>query len=125
MKMQVKMYDGMGRGVECLKPIAVGEVVEVCEVLVLNDADTIAINNTVLQHYTFKLTETQDCLVLGMGELYNHSFEPNVGYSVVRVDGRPVMQFIALQNIYVGQQLFIDYSADVLELKAKYNCNAI
>lgn len=106
------MYDGMGRGVQAVENIKCGELITVCELLVLSPQDTIIINKTDLQYYTFKYNEAQDCLVLGDGEIFNHSENANVSFNLVDRQSRKVMAFRAIQDIPEGQQLFIDYAAD-------------
>src|SRR5665213_2381554 len=112
MKTTVAMFDGMGRGVMATSPIPQGNVVMICELLVLDQHDTRMVNMTELQHYTFKFNESQDCLVLGLGEIFNHSDTPSVSYKLIDKDGRKMMAFTALRTIFAGEQLFIDYNAD-------------
>lgn len=116
MKTQVTIFKGMGRGVV----VAAGDYfipsnskIMVCEILVLSTKDTVVVNTTDLQHYTFKYNKTQDCLVLGDGEIFNHSDTPNVSYRLKNKYGRKVMVFTALRDLFPGEQLFIDYNADV------------
>lgn len=106
---ETKQY---GRGLYAVHPIKQNYVIETCELLVLTGIDTIQVSKTVLQFYTFKFNERQDCLVLGNGELFNHSNGPNVGYRLIGRHDRRVMQFYALRNIETDEQLFIDYEAD-------------
>jgi SET domain-containing protein len=113
----VKLYEGMGRGLAAFTMIEKGKFVMECELLVLSQFDTPIANMTELKHYTFKYNESQDCLVLGNGEIFNHSDEPNVKYELVDYtqDGetRKVMMFTAIRHIDAGEQLFIDYNADI------------
>ena len=112
MKTTVAMFKGMGRGVKALQAFNPGDYIMVCELLVLSEADTVVVNSTELQHYTFKFNETQDCLVLGDGEIFNHDGAPNVFYEIIEQSGRKMMAFLALTIISAGEQLFIDYTAD-------------
>ena len=96
-----------------------------CELLVLSESDTAAVNCTDLQFYTFKYNDTQDCLVLGHGEIFNHDSSPNVGYKLAEIDGRKVMQFYALTDIEPYSQLFIDYSADTKVDTTAYRVNLV
>lgn len=101
-----------GRGLYATRIISPGDVIMTCELLVLSEADTKIVNQTELQHYTFKFTDSQDCLCLGLGEIFNHSDMSNVAYELVEHDGRKVMQFTAKRFILADEQLFIDYAAD-------------
>lgn len=112
MNHELRMTEDMGRGVFSSRSISKGDVITVCELLVLNSLDTEVVNSTELKYYTFKYTENQDCLVLGCGEIFNHSDTPNVSYRLVSYGDRMLMQFEAIQDIPNGAQLFIDYGAD-------------
>lgn len=103
----------MGRCLVAERPIPAGMVIMQCELLVLSEVDTPLVNETDLKYYTFKFNETQDCLVLGLGEIFNHRSAPNVSYELVDIGDRKVMQFSVIADIWTDDQLFIDYNADV------------
>jgi hypothetical protein len=107
------MVEGMGRGIIAERDIKLGEVITNCELLVLGVTDTSSVNQTELQWYTFTYSVSRDCLVLGDGEIFNHSDEANTLYGLIDFDGRKLMRFQAARDIKKGEQLFIDYSADV------------
>jgi tRNA-specific adenosine deaminase 3 len=109
---EVKVSEEMGRGLYARRIILKDEVVEIAEILLLNEADTIKVNDTELKYYTFKYDSNRDCLVLGSGEIFNHADMPNVSYSLKEIDGRFKMVFTATKAIFMGEQLFIDYKAD-------------
>lgn len=109
----VQMVEGMGRAVIAERDIKLGEIVTNCELLVLDIGDTNMVNSTELQYYTFTYSEGKDCLVLGDGEIFNHDNDANTVYGLIDFDGRKLMRFQAARDIKKGEQLFIDYSADV------------
>jgi len=112
----VQMVEGMGRAVIAEKDFKLGDVVTNCELLVLDKKDTANLNsNTDLQYYTFTYDKTtgQDCLVLGDGEIFNHDDNANTLYGLIDWNGRKLMRFQAARDIMKGEQLFIDYRADV------------
>lgn len=113
----VRLTRDMGRGVFANQDIKTGEVITNCELLVLDKADTILVDDTSLKFYTFKFNDTQDCLVLGDGEIFNHNNKPNVSYQLITITDsigtRKLMQFKALRPILQDEQMFIDYAADV------------
>ena len=113
----------MGRGLYAAHDLQAGKVLFSAELLVLSDVDTIAVNKTDLQYYTFKYTATQDCLVLGDGEIFNHNDTPNIGYVLQDVEGRKVMTFYLLKDVEARSQLFIDYAADTQADVSKYTIN--
>jgi SET domain-containing protein len=95
------------------------------ELLVLNKEGTAKVNETDLKYYTFKYNDEQDCLVLGDGEMFNHSDTPNIGYKLIDYDGRKVMMFYTLTPIKQYAQLFIDYNADTKVKVQDYTVNLI
>jgi len=123
--LNLKVTEQFGRGLYAQKTIETGTVVMQCELLVLTADDTVAVNKTDLQYYTFKFNETQDCLVLGLGEIFNHDDAANVHYALVDFEGRKVMQFTANQPIMEGDQLFIDYAADTKVNADAYTVNLV
>jgi SET domain-containing protein len=120
---EITYTEEMGRGLYANRHVRKGEVIAECEILLLDPVDTVAVNKTSLQYYTFHVNETQDCLVLGDAEIYNHSDQPNVHYALVPMangDGttRQIMVFTALDDIVPGLQMFIDYNAYI-----RVNCD--
>lgn len=111
----VQLVEGMGRSIIAETDIKLGQVITNCELLVLSPEDTIKVNETDLQWYTFTFNEEtkQDCLVMGDGEIFNHSDDANVLYGLIDWNGRKLMRFQAGKDIKKGEQLFIDYNADV------------
>jgi SET domain-containing protein len=111
----VQLVEGMGRGVIAERNIKLGEIITNCELLLLSPEDTIKVNETDLQWYTFTFDKNskQDCLVLGDGEIFNHDDDANVLYGLIDWNGRKLMRFQASRDINKGEQLFIDYRADV------------
>lgn len=114
--LEIKVSSEMGRGVYATEDIGPGVIVEKCEILALSELDTDQVNSTDLQFYTFKLDESRDCLVLGNGEIYNHDDKPNVSYTIIQVNNRPIMLFMSRVSIKKGEQLFINYGEDTVGL---------
>jgi len=121
----VKTSPEMGRGLYAVHNLGPNMLLFTAELLVLNPEDTKKVNETDLQYYTFKYNEDQDCLVLGDGEIFNHSDIPNTCYKLIDFDGRKVMAFFTLRPIEQYEQLFIDYSADIQVDSNSYNINLI
>jgi SET domain-containing protein len=121
-KIAVSMYEGMGRGVMALQHMHAGDVIAICEVLPLSPEDTKLVNQTELQYYTFVYNKetAQDCLVLGLGEIFNHSDDANASYKLEDYAGRKMMVFTALKAIYAGEQVFTNYNQDTAVDTAAY-----
>lgn len=113
MKTFISEFHGMGRGLGATSMVFPGDIVEVSEILALSPEDTATLETTVLKYYKFRLDETRDCIVLGLGSLFNHSDEPNVSFSLEKEStGRIVMVFRATKIVIRSEQLFIDYRQD-------------
>jgi uncharacterized protein len=108
----IKQTTEFGRGLYANRSIDAYSQIMLCELLILSPPDTLVVNTTDLKHYTFVFNKEKDCLVLGDGEIFNHSDEPNVSYKLVYYNNRYFMDFCSNKNIRAGQQLFIDYNAD-------------
>jgi hypothetical protein len=115
----VQMVENMGRAIIAEKDIKRGEIITHCELLVLSPVDTIKVNETDLQWYTFTFNKetNQDCLVMGDGEIFNHDDDANTLYGLIDWNGRKLMRFQASRDVNKGEQLFIDYNADVDSVK--------
>lgn len=109
----IKMSQEFGRGLFAESKIELGQIIFDAELLVLSQIDTVKLEDTDLKYYTFKFNEEQDCLVLGHGELFNHSETSNVAYFLIQDDGRFKMRFMAIADIEPSNQLFIDYNSDM------------
>lgn len=117
MKYYVMNTEQFGRAIFAHTDLKAGEVVMYCEVLVLSAKDTPVVNTTDLQWYTFTYNDTQDCLVLGDGEIFNHNDRPDVSYELINLNNRPMMVFRMIHDVSKDSQLFIDYNADVINKK--------
>lgn len=110
---KIEIIEGMGRGLLATRNISKLEIICICELLILSENDTIKVNETELKYYTFKYNDGQDCLVLGDGEIFNHSDIENVGYNLMDFDDRKVMLFFSKRDIISGEQLLINYNDDI------------
>lgn len=109
----LKVTPEMGRGLYAREDLLPNTLLFTAELLVLSEYDTSKVGETDLKYYTFKYNDKQDCLVLGDGEIFNHSDSPNVNYKLIDFDGRKVMAFHTIRKVVQGEQLFIDYNADI------------
>lgn len=114
-----------GRGLYAAHDLLEGKVLFQCELLVFSPDDTIKVNQTDLKYYTFKYSDNQDCLVLGLGEIFNHDDKANIGYKLIDIQDRKVMLFYTLRDIKQDEQLFIDYTSDTKVDASSYTVNMI
>lgn len=121
----IKVTPEFGRGLYASRDLYANEIIEVAELLVLSASDTLKVNQTDLQWYTFVFDAKtgQDCLVLGNGEIFNHSDEANVNYDLVQYGDRVKMVFVSNRDIKAGDQLFIDYGRDTDKVKTEQYVN--
>jgi hypothetical protein len=102
-----------GRGVFAGTDFAVGALIEVCPVLLLNQHESHmawAAHAGILERYYFDYDEKHAAIALGYGSLYNHSRSPNADYSS-NTSSKEIVIF-ALKKIKKGNQILINYGYD-------------
>lgn len=112
-RLAVVVIAGKGRGIIARAAFAVGDVVEVCPVIVVDDGS--ALDHTVLAHYVYdwKPDASAVAVALGCGSLYNHSYRPNARYEK-RYDGEGAntICYRAHRPIAVGDEICVNYNGD-------------
>ena len=80
--LKIRRVAGKGRGVFAGERIPKGRVIEICPVIPLKPAEAQICRKTILDDYFFAWGSKNSsyALVLGYGELYNHSPDPNASY---------------------------------------------
>lgn len=103
---------GKGRGVFAGRRFEPGELIERAPVIVIPAAEAPLLATTLLDAYDFQWHHQvrQTAIVLGYGSLYNHSPEPNAGYT--RLFDSQEMLFTALRPIEAGEEILINYNGD-------------
>lgn len=106
-----------GRGVFAARPIPVGDTIEICPVIVLPEDETALINQTHLYNYYFGWSEdlTVVGIALGLGSIYNHSYQPNAQY--LKHFSRAELEFVALRDIAQGEEITVNYNHEPTNLK--------
>lgn len=102
-----------GRGVFAKQLIRQGEIFERAPVIVLPARDWESIERTVLFNYCYGWGD-DSALVLGLGSLFNHSYQPNALYTH-RFE-EEMMEYSALRDIYPDEEITINYNGDPLDL---------
>ena len=76
-----------------------------------------SLDATVLYNYYFSwgVDGNEAALALGLGSLYNHSYSPNARY--VKDFDRRKIDFVAIRNISVGEEITVNYNGDPKNLK--------
>lgn len=102
-----------GRGVFAKQLIRQGEIFERAPVIVLPAREWESLERTVLFNYCYGWGE-DSALALGLGSLYNHSYQPNATYT--RNFEEQVIDYRALHDIHPDEEITINYNGDPLDL---------
>lgn len=99
-----------GRGVFTTEEIGVGEVIEICPIILLNKEEMEKLEGTILYDYYFLWDENGEraAIALGLGSLYNHSYEPNATYEMHFEEN--VLIIYALKTIAPGEEIVFNYN---------------
>lgn len=113
-RLTIKRDPVKGRGVYAHEIIHKGEIIEVCNLLIVDEEEI----GDHLSRYVFHYKANFLAIVLGNGSLYNHSKKPNVTcYFDYK---KEVLIFEAKKTINPGEELLINYGYSKAELK-QYN----
>jgi SET domain-containing protein len=103
--------NGKGRGVFAQKPFTKGEIIERAPAIVIPKEQVEFIDKTVLFDYYYCWGESEIAIALGLGSLYNHSYQPNCFY--VRKTEDKIIEYIAHRDISVGEEITINYNGEI------------
>ena len=95
-------------GVFAARAIEVGEVIEICPVLLFPKEELEFMDKTVMYDYYFDWTENEYAICLGYGSLYNHSYAPNAEYDM-DFDNNTI-DFYCIQPIKAGEEILVNYN---------------
>ncbi len=104
--------EGKGRGVFTSQPVEVGEVIEICPVLVIPKLELPIIHKTVLHDYYFLWgQELQECAIaLGFGSIYNHAIHPNANFILDLIN--MTIDIEAIRRIDSGEEITLNYHGE-------------
>ena len=101
-----------GRGMFAPRPIAAGEVVEVCPVLILPGSGRdlpLELRRVLFNWTSLARTMESTAIALGHGGIYNHANPANMSYE--GVPELPALRYTAARAIRPGEELTINYNA--------------
>ena len=101
-----------GRGVFALQAFRVGEIIEVCPVVIFaTPSETLpeAIDSLMFDWGVLANKPGTDALALGYGSLYNDDNPANMRYEAI--PAKAELRFIAVRDIKDNEELTINYSA--------------
>jgi len=126
-KIKITEVAGKGFGVVATQKINEDEIIESCPIVILSQKECDFIekegNNIILNYYYLIQEDLKRCcLMLGWGSIYNHSLTPNAYIDYPDKKSERYLQFKALRNIEVGEEIEFNYEFDnnvsnFLELK--------
>ena len=96
-----------GRGVFALADFKKDSVIETCPVIVVDSKDAKLLRKTELVNYYF-IWENGVAICLGLGSLYNHSYQPNATYR--KNIKKKTIEFISLKAIKIGEEITVNYN---------------
>ncbi len=101
-----------GRGVFTNESIPRGAVVEIAPVIVMDKADRVFLDKTLLHDYIFEWGKKKDkcCMALGLIPIYNHSYTSNCEYFMDFEDDTIFVKTV--RPIAKGEELTINYNGD-------------
>lgn len=103
--------DGRGRGVFTARELTKGDLIEFCPLVLIPKKDQSCIHQSILHDYYFLSPESDMCIVLGYGSIYNHSFSPNA--DIVFDIPNQQLEIHCVAGIMAGEEIFIDYTGDI------------
>jgi SET domain-containing protein len=104
--------DVHGKGVFAARDIEVGEIIEICPVLLFPKSQLEYVRQTVLDDYYFDWGDDGQwyAFALGYGSLYNHSYEANAEYGM-DFDAHTIDVY-SVRPIAAGEEITINYNGE-------------
>lgn len=109
----VRTVEGKGRGVFTQRLVHQGELLEQSPVIVLPAKAWESIERTILFNYCYGWGDDM-ALALGMGSLFNHSYQPNALYT--RKFDEQIIEYTALRDIQPDEEITINYNGDPYDM---------
>ncbi|KAJ2961468.1 hypothetical protein NQZ79_g3218 [Umbelopsis isabellina] len=105
--LELRPHPQRGRGVFATCALKARTLVEISPILLVNHDEYSAHGQyTILDHYTYRW-EGGYALALGLGSMFNHAKNPNVGF--VRDIPNAVIRYFTLRAIEPAEELCISY----------------
>lgn len=104
--------ENRGSGVFTSQFIHSGTIIEIAPVIVMEAADRVFLDQTLLHDYIFEwgTGKNQICMALGYVPIYNHSYKSNCIYEMDYENN--TINIIAIRDVEQGEELFINYNGD-------------
>jgi uncharacterized protein len=107
---EIRLLPVKGRCVFAKQDFLRGSILERAPIIEIPQKDWQIIEKTCLHNYAFGWGSDQDqaAIALGIGSLFNHSYEPNAFYR--KLLDEQMVEFIALWDIRAGEEITVNYS---------------
>lgn len=105
--LRIRSVPGKGRGVFAARAFRKNERIEICPVVLVPAAERPHLNATSLHNYYYTWRKGA-AIALGMGSIYNHSYEPNARYLKNYREDR--IEIIALRRIEKDEEITVNYN---------------
>ena len=102
---RIQKSDIGGRGVFSNQNYSVGEIIEICPAITLNDKDSVG--NMV--DYVFGFNSKENLVGFGYCSMYNHQDDPNANWEVLNENK---IQIKVVKPIQKGEEIFVSYGED-------------
>ncbi|MCE2789591.1 MAG: EamA family transporter, partial [Saprospiraceae bacterium] len=104
--------EGRGRGVFTTQNIEEGDIIEVCQIILIPKHQLPVIHKTKLHDYYFLWGEdlSECAIALGFGSLYNHETYPNANF-ILDLENETIDIF-AIRQISEGEEITLNYHGE-------------
>ncbi|KAI8144102.1 hypothetical protein BJV82DRAFT_608304 [Fennellomyces sp. T-0311] len=112
LKLELRDHPLRGRGVFPKQRIPRNTTVEISPVLLFSPEEYKEHGKyTVLDHYTYIWQGRQFALALGLGSMFNHANDPNVGY--YKDFENKIIRYVTIRDIEPDEELCISYGSNL------------
>ncbi|KAI9497328.1 hypothetical protein BDB00DRAFT_757073 [Zychaea mexicana] len=112
LQLELRTHPVRGRGVFPKERIKRNTLIEISPVLLFSpDEYKEHGQHTVLDHYTYIWEGGQFALALGLGSMFNHNTNPNVGY--YRDFKNKVIRYTTTRDIEIDEEMCISYGSNL------------
>ncbi|KAG0249844.1 hypothetical protein BG011_008878 [Mortierella polycephala] len=109
--LQIQDCGAKGRGVITRTLIPTRTIIDISPIILFPTEEySLHGQHTQLDHYTYRWQGGM-ALALGLGSMFNHSNDPNVGFQ--RDFDNKLIRYTALREIYPGEELCISYGTNL------------
>ena len=110
--LHVKEVSGKGKSVFCSNDIFEGDLIEVCQVIVISSQEVPVLHRTVLHDYYFSWGEDMKdaAIALGFGSIYNHAVDSNADF-ILDFEHNTI-DIVAIRDIKSGEEITLNYHGE-------------